>query len=90
MADDHDHQIGGKVVGALVMQLLAAGVAAVRDFQEGTEHVALAAGRALAAQAVPEVGFQGVLAHAPGEIRPRGRAINARAAAPAHSSFAKS
>ena len=58
MADDHDHQIGGEIVRAMMMQLLAAGVAAVGDLQEGAKHVSLAAGRALAAQAVPEVGFQ--------------------------------
>ena len=59
MADDDDHQIGRKVVGALMMQFLAAHLALVRDLQERAEHVPLAAVRAAAAQAVPEVGFQG-------------------------------
>jgi hypothetical protein len=59
------------------MQFLAAHVASVRHLQEGAEHVALATVRAAAAQAIPEICFQGVLAHG-GEIGPARRAINAR------------
>ena len=58
VADDHDHQIGRKVVGALMMQFLAAGLAAIRDFEKRTEDVPFTTGRTLAAQAVPQVGFQ--------------------------------
>jgi hypothetical protein len=41
-----------------MMQFLAARVAMICDLQEGAEHMPLAAGRALAAQPVPQVGFQ--------------------------------
>ena len=85
VADDHDHQIGREIVRAVVMQFLAARVAAVRDLEEGAEHVPLAAGRAFAAQAVPEVGFQGMVAHghrdrahAAAQINPFRRASHAR------------
>ena len=54
VADDDDHQIGGKIVGAVVMQLLAAVRALVGDLQKGAEHTALAAGRAAPAQPAPQ------------------------------------
>jgi hypothetical protein len=47
-----------------MVQFLAARVALVRDFQEGAKHVALAAGWASAAEAIPKVSFEGVVAHA--------------------------
>ena len=53
MTDDDDHEIGGKIVGAVVMQLLAAMRALVGDLQKGAEHAAFAAGRAAAAKAAP-------------------------------------
>ena len=58
MADDHDHQVGGEVVGALMVQFLAADVAAVGDLQEGAEHAAPAAVRAAAGKAAPQRGLE--------------------------------
>src|SRR2546421_919206 len=56
--DDHDDQIGRKVVGPLVMQFLAADIAAVRDLEEAAEHAAVAAIRAAPAQAAPQRGLE--------------------------------
>ena len=58
VADDHDHQIGRKVVGALVVQFLAAYLALVRDFQEGAKHMPLPAVRAAPRQATPQGGLE--------------------------------
>src|SRR6188472_740668 len=88
VADDHDHQIGREVVRAVMVQLLAAHVATIRYLQEGPEHVALAAIRAAPAEAIPEVGSEGVVAHGR-EIGPNWRAINARGAACSHFSLSK-
>ena len=50
VADDEDDEIGRRVVGAVMMQILAAGRALIGDFQERAEQLALAAIRAAAAQ----------------------------------------
>src|SRR5258705_6046674 len=48
MPDDEDDDIGGKVVGTVMMQLLAAHVASIVHFEKGSEHPAPAAARATA------------------------------------------
>jgi hypothetical protein len=63
MADQHDHQIGGKIIGALVMEFLAAHFALILHFEEFAKDMPLAAVRAAPAQAVPQVGFEGMSAH---------------------------
>ena len=51
MADDEDHAIGGKIIGAMMVQLLAAFRAIIAHLQIGAEQAALAATRAEAAEA---------------------------------------
>lgn len=48
VSDDHDHEVGWKIVSAVMMKFLAARSTTVGDLQEGTEQPALSAGRALA------------------------------------------
>jgi len=49
MPDQHDDEISGKVVGAMMMKGLAAGVACVGDLHETAKQMAPSAGRASAA-----------------------------------------
>ena len=48
-----DHEIGRKVIGAVMEQLFAADIAGIGDFQEAREQAALAAMRTLAAKSSP-------------------------------------
>ncbi len=48
VADDDDHDIGGEVVGAVMVKLLATGRAVVRDLEKSAKHAAFAAVRATA------------------------------------------
>jgi hypothetical protein len=43
VADDDDYEVGGKIVGAVMMQFLAAMWALVGDLQKSAGHAALAA-----------------------------------------------
>src|SRR6185437_10348318 len=51
MADDDECDIGRRIVGAVVIKLLAAGLATIDDLQIGAEDLAFAAVRAAAVQA---------------------------------------
>jgi hypothetical protein len=53
VADNGDHQIGREVVGAMVVQFLAAMRTGVAHLQEFVKHAALAAGRTAAAESAP-------------------------------------
>src|SRR3569623_279229 len=61
MSDDDDHEIGGKIVGAVVAENLSAFGTGIVGFQEGAKQFALAAGRAAAAPAAhhrsPDIAF---------------------------------
>jgi len=50
--DHDDHEVGGEVVGAMMVKGLATRPASIGDFHEASEETALAAGRAAAAQTV--------------------------------------
>src|SRR5215470_9743881 len=54
MADDQDDEIGGRVVGAVVMKGFATGRATIRDLEEGTEHPAPVALRATTTKPAPD------------------------------------
>ena len=48
VADDEDHDIGGKIIGPMMVQLLAAHLAMILHLKKGAEHPSLAAARAAA------------------------------------------
>lgn len=54
VSDDQDHDVGREIVGAMMMQLLAARIAAILHLEKGSEHPALAAAGTAAAQPVPD------------------------------------
>jgi hypothetical protein len=54
VADDHDYQVRGKIVGTMMMQFLAAVRTCIVHLQEGAEDAALTACWTASAKAAPD------------------------------------
>src|SRR6185437_9775550 len=59
VTDQHDHQVGREVVGAVIAERLAAGLAMVGDLHEGAEQMTFAAVRAAAEKSTLQSQSQG-------------------------------
>jgi hypothetical protein len=59
VTDDDNHDIGRKVVGAMMVELLAALFTMIGDLQEAPEQQALSAVRAFSQKAAPHRSAQG-------------------------------
>jgi hypothetical protein len=72
MADDEDHDIGGKIIGPMMVQLLAAHLAMILHLEKGAEHPPLPAARAPAEKPAHDLVVQ----------QSRGKGIGHRCAPP--------
>jgi hypothetical protein len=54
MADHHDDEVGGKIVGAMRREILAADLAMIGDLQEPSEQMAAPAIRAFHRETSPQ------------------------------------